>query len=75
MTEKSINEVFAENLRFHMESKKLSQPALAEKCKVSQKTISNCLNPNQRDASASGSERSATLAKVATLSNALGVEG
>lgn len=74
MSEKSINEVFAENLKFYMGKQKLSQPALAEKCKVSQKTISNCLNPSQRDAGASGAERSATLAKVATLAKALGVE-
>lgn len=74
MKDKSINQVFAENLRTLMDRKGLNQPGLAEKSKVSQKTISNCLNPGNREDSASGVERSANLTNVGKLAKGLGAE-
>ena len=74
MEEKSINQVFADNLKALMEYKGLNQPALAEKIGVSQKTVSNCLNPGNRDASATGVERSANLTNVDRIAKALGTE-
>lgn len=45
----TISEIVAFNLDALMRQSKLTQPALAQKAGVSQKTISNYLNPRQRD--------------------------
>jgi len=58
---KKTNEVIAENVRRLMESQRLKQTDLAKKTDVSQRTISNILNPSD--------ERSTTtesLEKIAT---------
>ena len=70
----SINHVFAENLKALMALKGFNQPKVAELADVSQKTVSNCLNPSNRDVSASGVEKSATLTNVGKISRALGSE-
>ena len=74
MQEKSINQVFAENLAAAMQRKKLNQVTLAAKSKVSQKTISNCLNPGNRSDTASGKESSVSLTNLQLLADALGAQ-
>lgn len=74
MSEKdSINQVLAENLAHWMGERKLTQNALAEKAGVSQKTISNYLNPEQRVDGAKGKEPSAKLTELNRIAGALGV--
>lgn len=74
MEEKSINAVVAENLRYWMGERKLKQASLAEKAHVSQKTISNVLNPEQRAKGTSGKEPSAKLTELGRIANVLHVE-
>jgi len=72
---KSINAVVAENLAYWIEKAGFtSQTALAEKAGVSQKTVSNYLNPEQRLNGGEGKERSAKLTELASIAAALGVE-
>lgn len=70
-----INEVVAQNLAYWMgqwdDGKGISQAALAERAHVSQKTISNYLNPSQRDTGAMGKPPSAKLAELDAIANAL----
>lgn len=70
----SINEVLAENLAYFMAQKGWKQPQLAAASGVSQRSISNYLNPSRRDPTASGREASAKLAEVQALARALEVE-
>jgi len=72
----NINDVLARNLKAIMEEKGFqSQAKLAEKAGVDQKTISNYLNPAQRlEGGTAGKPRSAKLAEVESIANALGVE-
>lgn len=74
VTEKSINEVVAINLQHRMRSLKLTQSALAEKANVSQKTISNYLNPAQRTEGSKGKQPSAKLSELAAVAKALDCE-
>lgn len=69
----SINQVLASNLRYWMDNAELSQAALAEKAGVSQKTISNYLNPEQRDSGKTGREPSAKLAELDRIAAALSI--
>lgn len=69
-----INEVVAENLSYLMEKVELTQAALAEKAGVSQKTISNYLNPSQRSEGALGKLPSPKLVELDRIATALGVE-
>ena len=73
MAEKSVNEVLADNLRYWMSEAGLKQEGLAERSGVSQRTISNYLNPGRRQESASGKEPSAKLTELSSISDALGV--
>lgn len=74
MSEKSVNEVLAENLRYWMIQAKLTaQGDLAEKSGVSQRTISNYLNPGNRQESTSGKEPSAKLTELEKIARALHV--
>lgn len=69
----SINRVLARNLSYWMGEAKLSQTALAAKAGVSQKTISNYLNPDQRVEGSKGKEPSAKLTELAQIADALGI--
>ena len=70
-----INEVLAANLAFYMAAAGIdTQPALAARSKVSQRTISNYLNPTRRAAAASGKAGSAKLTEIERIASALGVE-
>ena len=71
---KSINVVVAENLAYWMEQAELKQAALAERAGVSQKTISNYLNPEQRSGGSTGKEPSAKLAELDKIAKALAIE-
>jgi transcriptional regulator with XRE-family HTH domain len=74
MSELSINHVFAANLSALMGERGFNQPSLAAKSKVSQKTISNYLNPNQRPTGANGKQPSAKLTEIAMLAEALNAD-
>lgn len=69
----SINGVVARNLAYWMREKQLTQQALAERAGVSQKTISNYLNPNQRISGSKGKEPSAKLTELSNIADALGI--
>jgi transcriptional regulator with XRE-family HTH domain len=71
----SINRVVAKNLAYWMQQAgNIRQTALAEKAGVSQKTISNYLNPDQRAEGGTGREPSAKLAELEKIAKALHVE-
>lgn len=71
---KPINEVLADSLRFWMKRAGIEgQQALATVSGVSQRTISNYLNPAQRLSSSRGKAPSAKLAEVEQIADALGV--
>lgn len=72
--QESITQVFARNLLEEMERQGLNQPAMAQKSGVSQKTISNCLNPTQRPAGSKGRDPSPKLSNVEKLAKALGLD-
>lgn len=70
-----INDVVAQNLAYWMaQAGGMSQSTLAERAGVSQKTISNYLNPGQRVEGASGKPPSAKLAELDAIAKALAVE-
>lgn len=71
---KSINLVVAENLAHWMNNAGIKQAALAEKAGVSQKTVSNFLNPGQRTETTSGKEPSAKLSELERIAKALAIE-
>ena len=73
MATNPINDVLAANLAYFMSKKKLSQQALANKCKLGQTTISLYLNPGNRKLGATGKVPSAKLSEVEMLADALGV--
>jgi transcriptional regulator with XRE-family HTH domain len=70
----TINRVLARNLAYWMGEARLTQAALAEKAGVSQKTISNYLNPDQRVEGSKGKEPSAKLTELNNIAAALGVD-
>lgn len=69
-----INQVLADNLRHYMDKQNLKQDALASRCGVSQRTISNYLNPGRRNAGSSGKPGSAKLTELQMLADGLGVK-
>jgi transcriptional regulator with XRE-family HTH domain len=69
-----INEVVAENLAYWMGQAGIKQAALAEKAKVSQKTISNYLNPDQRTEGSTGKDPSGKLSELDRIAKALSIE-
>jgi transcriptional regulator with XRE-family HTH domain len=74
MAAKAVNAVLAENLRYWMGEAGIgSQAQLAEKSGVSQRTISNYLNPDNRQEGATGKEPSAKLTELQKIADALGV--
>lgn len=74
MEAKKINDVLAANLQYFMRERGFdSQKELAKKASVSQRTVSNYLNPAQRQPSKSGKEPSAKLTELERLGAALGV--
>lgn len=70
---KSINTIFAENLRQRMDAGGWSQATLAKKTGVAQTSISNYLSPERRAAGAKGKEPSAKLTEMAMIAEALTV--
>jgi transcriptional regulator with XRE-family HTH domain len=66
--------VVAENLAYYMGKAELTQTALAAKAGVSQKTVSNYLNPEQRADGAKGKEPSAKVSELDLIARALGIE-
>lgn len=74
MPEKNISVVVAENLKWWMDQAGVTQTALAEQAGVSQKTISNYLNPEQRIEGAKGKFGSPKLHELDLIAKALGVE-
>jgi transcriptional regulator with XRE-family HTH domain len=70
-----VNEILATNLKGLMENSAAlnTQAKLAERAKVDQKTISNCLNPGQRRSSTTGRTPSPTLAQVEKIATAFGL--
>lgn len=74
MAVKDISEVVAANLAYWMKTAKLTQAALGERAGVSQKTISNYLNPDQRAEGASGKPGSPKLHELDRIAKALDIE-
>lgn len=72
--EKSISEVLAENLTYFMDMKKITQVVLGQRAGIGQTTVSLYLNPDRRAQGKSGKEPSATVARIQSLADALGVE-
>lgn len=72
-TPQPISEIVAFNLSVLMKQAQLSQSALATKAGVSQKTISNYLNPQQRASSASGKAPGPKLEDLNQIAYALHV--
>lgn len=74
-SKRPINEVLAENIRAAMQSRHIAtQEELAKRSGLSQRTISNYLNPQNRARGASGKEPSAKLSEVDQIAVALNVE-
>lgn len=69
-----INQVLAENLAHFMEERGLNQVALSRKSGVSQRSISNYLNPDARAAGKSGKAPSAKLSEVELIAASLDIE-
>ena len=69
-----VNEVVAKNLAYWMDQRGVKQAHLAEKAGVSQKTVSNYLNPHQRIEGASGKIPSAKLSELESIAIALEIE-
>lgn len=76
MSSKTATQVLADNLRRLMEDNKSfrTQGAVAKRAGVDQKTISNCLNPEQRKATAKGRLPSPTLAQVEKIAGVFGLQ-
>lgn len=75
MTAKSINEVLATNLAHFMKQRGIkSQPELAKLSGVSQRTISNYLNPDLREQGISGKQPSAKLTEVDKIAKSMNIE-
>jgi transcriptional regulator with XRE-family HTH domain len=74
MQGKDINLVVAENLRHWMRKAEVTQAHLAALAGVSQKTISNYLNPYQRTAGSSGKQGSPKLFELDLIARSLGIE-
>jgi len=74
MGNESINQVFAENLADLMERRGVNQSQLSAMSKVSQKTVSNYLNPDQRTTGSKGKVPSAKLTELAMIASALDVD-
>lgn len=71
--EKTISHVVAANLKYWMDQAELTQTTLATKAGVSQKTVSNYLNPAQRVESGSGKAPSPKLEELDKIAKALAV--
>ena len=70
----TLNDVLASNLKWWMAKRHFnSQMAFAEKANVDQKTISNCLHPQQRLQSVTGRSPSVTLTAIEKMAGALNV--
>jgi transcriptional regulator with XRE-family HTH domain len=74
MPEKTISQVVAENLAYRMGKLGMTQGALAAKAGLSQKTISNYLNPEQRTEGSKGKQGSPKLWELERVAHALGAE-
>lgn len=73
VAEKSISRVVADNLAYWMGQAEMTQSALAAKAGVSQKTVSNYLNPEQRSEGASGKTPSPKLEELDKIARALAI--
>lgn len=74
MQRKPINQVFADNLAALMSKRGINQSELSVLSKVSQKTVSNYLNPQQRTTGSKGKVPSAKLAELEMIADALKVD-
>jgi transcriptional regulator with XRE-family HTH domain len=74
MTDSRIVSVFAQCLRYHMTTQKITQAELARRSGIGQTTISLYLRPKARGDTVSGKAGSPTLANIEALADALGVE-
>lgn len=74
MPGKHINRVVADNLAYWMGEAKVTQAALAERAGVSQKTISNYLNPDQRAEGSKGKQPSPKLTELSLIADALHIQ-
>lgn len=69
-----INQVLAENLAHFMEERGLNQVGLSKKSGISQRSISNYLNPDARATGKSGKAPSAKLSEVELIADSLDIE-
>lgn len=76
----SISDVLAGNLKYWMRDRQfvnktgeLNQSKLARASGVAQKTVSNYLNPKQRDPKISGEKGAPNLSKIMMLAKALNI--
>lgn len=74
MTSPPITQTLATNLAYFMTEKHITQKELAQRSGVGQTTISLYLNPNSRNATATGKAPSPVLARVEALAGALDVQ-
>lgn len=74
MPEKNIAQVVATNLAYWMEQAELNQTQLAQRAGVSQKTISNYLNPDQRTEGSKGKPPTPKLAELDLIAKALHIK-
>lgn len=71
---KHINRIVADNLAYWMREEKVTQAALAQRAGISQKTVSNYLNPDQRSEGTMGKPPSPKLTELALIADALHVQ-
>ena len=74
MSDSRIVSVFAQCLRYHMTTLKITQAELAKRSGIGQTTISLYLRPAARTDTVSGKAGSPTLANIEALADALGIE-
>lgn len=72
MRQKSINEIVADALKHYM-GDRWNQSTLGKAAGVAPNTVGNAMNPERREASASGKEPSITLTQLDRIAQALGV--
>lgn len=74
MEKKTLNQVLAENLAELMQNRQLSDKQLGLKASVSPRTIANYRNGPGTQPTHSGNERSAKLAELERIAEALGID-
>lgn len=69
-----INQILAENLAHFMRERHLNQVGLSKRSGISQRSISNYLNPDARASGKSGKAPSAKLSEVELIADSLDIE-